>query len=440
MSEEPQTAPGAAPGSPGRAASGVADITDGRGRVIFPATVMVATGIGTLALGVVFFATEVFAASPAQVGFLAATWSFCYIVGCLVCQRVADRLAPHRSMVLAATVMGGSVVLLLVCPRVLALAFLCYAVYGLGTALFWPPLMGWLSSGLEGERLNRVMGRFNLCWSSGAIVGPVVAGVLAREDPRLPVAAAGVLYLGAAGYTAAVSRRAGVPPARRALGGRDPGADPADEDRSTPLRYPAWTGLVAAYLALGVINTVFPLEAQARLGLGKPLVGGLMLVRALFTTLTLGVMGRTTAWHFRAGQMGAGLALFGVTMVVLPLISGAVLVGAVLAMAGALLAHSYANSLFHGVSGSRRRARRMAVHEILLSAGLVVGGACGGLLYQAAGYGTACRAAAGVLGAAAAVALAFACRPGGLRRGGRSRAWPLQPAPSSGDPQAVPRA
>jgi len=371
---------------------------------------MVATGIGTLGLGIVFFATEVHHASPAQVGFLAATWSFHYIVGCLLLRRLGEHLRPHHSMVAATAVMALCVLLILRLDR-LGGVFVCYAVYGLGTSLFWPPLMGWLSTGNEGARLNRVMGRFNLCWSSGAIAGPVLAGVLARQDARLPVVAGGLLYLAAGLHVAWAGRGVTATPAPPVPAAAGPGATAAVGDRGTPLRYPAWAGLMAAYLALGVLLTVFPLEAQRHLGLSKPTVGGLMLVRALFTTLALGLMGRTTAWHFRTGQMGAGLALFAVTMAVLPLARGPLTAAAALGLMGALLAQSYANSLFHGVTGSLHRARRMAVHEVLLSVGLVVGGACGGTVYQHAGYGAVCGGVAVALGAAALLAFAFPRHP-----------------------------
>jgi len=49
---------------------------------------------------------------------------------------------------------------------------------------------------------------------------------------------------------------------------------------------------------------------------------------------------------------------------------------------GVLAGHSYANSLFHGVSGSVRRAGRMAIHEALLAGGAIFGATLGGFTYQ----------------------------------------------------------
>jgi predicted MFS family arabinose efflux permease len=361
MSDQTQTTQAAA-GSGG----------DGRGRVIYPATVLVAMGIGSLSLGIVFFAAEVLRASPAQIGFLAATWSFHYILGCFLVRPLGGRLRPRDSIAGAATVMGLAVLPILFLHH-LAPIFLCYAVYGIATAFFWPPMMGWLSTGCEGEHLNRTMGRFNLCWSGGGIVGPVLAGVLARYNPRFPVAAAGLLYL-AAGL------------------------------------YAAWAGLFAAYLVMGLTFNVFPLAAQGQMGMSKPMVGLLLFFRALATSLALGVLGRTTAWHFRVGQMVAGLVLFALVMAALPLGTTPLAAGLLLAAVGALAAHCYVNSLFHGVAGSQHRAVRMAIHEALLSAGLVVGGACGGVVFQVAGYGAVCRTAAAVLALTAAAAAIFALR------------------------------
>jgi predicted MFS family arabinose efflux permease len=384
---------------------------DGRGRVLYPATVLVAMGIGTLSLGIVFCASEVYQASPAQIGFLAATWSFHYILGCLLVRPLGQRLRPRDSIAVAAMLMGCAVLPIVFLHRLMPV-FLCYAAYGIATAFFWPPLMGWLSTGSEGAQLNRTMGRFNLCWSGGGIVGPILAGVLSRYDPRLPVAAAGSFYLAAGLYVAWAGRgRAdpvGVPPA--SCSSPDGALPPGPDEGGTVLRYPAWAGLFAAYLVLGLTFNVFPLAAQDQMGMSKPMVGVLLFIRALATTLTLLVLGRTTVWHFRISQMVIGLATFALLMVALPFGTSPVAVGLLLAAVGALAAHGYVNSLFHGVAGSRQRAVRMAIHEALLSAGLVVGGACGGVVFQLAGYTAVCHTAAGVLALTAAAAAILALR------------------------------
>jgi DHA1 family multidrug resistance protein-like MFS transporter/DHA1 family quinolone resistance protein-like MFS transporter len=74
-----------------------------------------------------------------------------------------------------------------------------------------------------------------------------------------------------------------------------------------------------------------------------------------------------------------------------------------LALFGFLFALSYNNSLFHGVSGSIQRSTRMAVHEGLLTAGVVCGSSIGGILYQTGQFGRVLLFACAVVAAGALV-------------------------------------
>jgi predicted MFS family arabinose efflux permease len=87
-------------------------------------------------------------------------------------------------------------------------------------------------------------------------------------------------------------------------------------------------------------------------------------------------------------------------MVVLRSYSGWALV---LVFFGILFALSYNNSLFHGVSGSLRRSTRMAVHEGLLTAGVVAGSAIAGILYQGGRFSRVVVFGSTVVASAAAV-------------------------------------
>ena len=55
-------------------------------------------------LGIVFFASEVYGATPAQVGILSATWSASYVVGCLFLRPLSSRMLPRYSMIAASGV------------------------------------------------------------------------------------------------------------------------------------------------------------------------------------------------------------------------------------------------------------------------------------------------------------------------------------------------
>jgi predicted MFS family arabinose efflux permease len=60
----------------------------------------------------------------------------------------------------------------------------------------------------------------------------------------------------------------------------------------------------------------------------------------------------------------------------------ALILSSLISCIGFFMAVSYFNSMFHGVSGSSNRSGRMAIHESLISSGLILGSVIGGFIYQ----------------------------------------------------------
>jgi hypothetical protein len=281
-------------------------------------------------------------------------------------------------------------------------------------------MMGWLAANAEGRQLNHRLAVFNLCWSAGAIVSPTLAGWASEEASRLPLLISASLFLlDGVLIAAAIHRFPGI--------GGDDDAHERERDPATvvaggtPLRYPAWLGIFATYLVLGVLLSVFPMAGRSELGLRNRDVGTLLFLRALATSLAFVALGRMKWWHFRGWQMVTGTLLLGSTLLWLagardmPALAGALIVG------GVFTALGYVNSLFHGAAGSSHRVARMAVHESLLSAGLCAGSSLGGMIYQATDMTGLLVGLAALLGATSAIQLV-------LVRTGRARCAGLDPS------------
>ena len=90
---------------------------------------------------------------------------------------------------------------------------------------------------------------------------------------------------------------------------------------------------------------------------------------------------------------------------------------ALLVTIGILMAQGYVHSLFHGLEGSTNRAARSALHESLLSGGLIIGASVGGFISQRHSLDAAYRTFIVVLLLAAAIqcVICLAVR-GGKRR------------------------
>ncbi len=335
-------------------------------------------GIGILNFSLVFYTKDLFHATPGEIGWMSSLWALFYFIGCFILRKISTRLGPKRALILASSGMAVFSFFILISPS-MGWIFIFYALFGFTTALFWPTLEGWLSEGYEGAALNKRVGRFNLSWSFALVLSPYLAGLLVERGLTLPLFVSIGTYLLLAvsfWFFAAfyIKEKSPVYP------GDPAGGIPVD--KSTPLRYIAWIGNFSTYMVNGIILFVFPLYARDVLGFTEADIGFLLLLRALFSTVVFILTSRTVWWHFNKIHMTGVQFLLAAFCFSLVYIHSWTMMAVMLSFFGILFAFHYSNSLFHGVSGSVNREGRMAVHEAVLTAGIITGAVSGGELYQ----------------------------------------------------------
>ena len=373
--------------------------------VIYPAAFLVATALGQVGLGLLFFVRDVFQLSPARVGLLGSVWSLSYVVGCLFFRPRFDRVLPRYLIIASTASVTVVTVLMQFAPAPWAL-FVLNAAYGLSLSLFWPPLMGWLSVDLEGSELSKVVGRFNVSWCSGVVVGPLLGGWLSQVSPRAPLVAGSALFALTCGMLILAATSLPLVRGDTCTGTSEAGAGTEAGDGCV-LRFPAWVGLYVTYFGMGVVFQVFPMASQDELGLSKGMIGGLLFCRGLTNAVAFSLLGRAAFWHFRMWPMLSGQVVCCCAFLGLACARGPLSVAWWAGVFGVCVSISYSNSIFHGASGCRDRARRMAMHESILAGGLVTGSAVGGVLYQAWGAAPVYCVCAGLLLAGAGAQLAM---------------------------------
>ena len=356
--------------------------TSGTGErsVAYPAAFLVAAGLETLLLGMNFYLQEVYGATGGQIGAFFAARSLVYVIGCLLAWKLTSAIGP-RYILIACPFLTCVFALAIHYGDSLVLAFVFCALTGISNSLFWPTLMGWISSSLEGPQLSKTMGRFNLSWSSGAIVSPYLASRLSQAGTVLPIYAASAMFF-IAGILILGARRA-LPNVRNkqhvAI------AEPktrVDTGESTVLRYAGWIGAFTAFLAFAVLVNIFPKFARTDLYMSKGTIGAIFSIRSLFATLAFVALGRTVFWHYRGSQMLIGQFCIVAALLAMVYAHRPVTIGIIQVVAGMMMAFSYSYSMFHSLAGSRNRAGRSAFHEASVNAGFVCGSFFGGLLYQ----------------------------------------------------------
>jgi len=356
----------------------------GKSAIIIPAAFLTAMSIGVVALGLIFFAKDALSATPAHIGWLAGTWSLSYVVGCLAIRPAFACVLP-RYLIVGSSATMGALVLGMSFSSSLAQVFVLNSLFGVATGLFWPPIMGWLSTNIEGERLGRVISWFNLSWCTGNVIAPFLCGWLSEKGVLLPLFAGSALSLVTAAY---VGGAAAALPGVRAEA-RNTDAVPGEEHTggSSLLRYPGWVGMFPAFFAAGIIRAVFPVAALDVLLLSKTTIGALLLVPPFATGLLFVVLGRTRFWHFRATPMLAGQLLGCIAFLGLACTRSVWVIIPLLVLAAINGGMAYTFSMFHGISGSRDRAQRMAIHESIIGLGFFAGPVVGGMVYQAFSIG-----------------------------------------------------
>ena len=134
-----------------------------RAYVLLSAAFVANMGIGILNFSLVFYMRDVFNSTASEIGWFSSIWAFSYFIGCFTLHKLSRKIGAHRSIAFAALGMAFVVVTMQFSTTVI-LMFVLYGLFGFITALFWPPLMGWISEGFEGHELNRMMGFFNISW------------------------------------------------------------------------------------------------------------------------------------------------------------------------------------------------------------------------------------------------------------------------------------
>ena len=352
--------------------------------IVCPSALVMGVTTNCLNFALVFYAHDKFGADTFQASLFGSLYSLSYLLCCSFGGKLLQKIPPLRSILLAISFVFIGLWLMLNAPT-LTIAYIVQTGIGISISLFWPQLMGWLSSGQEGKQLARATSFFNFSWSTGTIVAPFLAGFLSDLNGVYPLyaclafTAMNGLYVAAAGYRLHHEETATTVTSATTTSATN--SQPT-EDHSPTIRFPAWYGLVCAWFAIGFLYNSYPLMAEQSLGFSRQHIGNLILLRALFATIMMTAMGFCSFWQFRYWQLIAGHLLLAVNMLLFGFASGSVSITMLISISGVLCAHAYTNSMFHGISGSTNRTLRMAIHEAALSIGAVIGGAATGWLFE----------------------------------------------------------
>lgn len=239
-------------------------------------------------------------------GVLNELWFLTYLIACLLIGGIIDRFNPKLIVLIGSgvTVLTGALQLIIVvldqrgvCPISPVLAFIVLSsISGFFTSLFWPPLMGWISTGYEGPQLNRRLGLFSSSWAFGRIVSPYFAGLLIEHNSSSPMIL--ILLLSVLSLVAIVFAKTTN---SSTLNNSD---TPLVPDDVMPALLPKfmWMARIALFTAcvcVGLARTHLAVLFKFELPFTESVYGAAVLIMSISTFAVFLLAGQSHAWHYK---------------------------------------------------------------------------------------------------------------------------------------------
>jgi len=309
----------------------------------------------------------------------------CLLVAAAMLGHLRPRLATRSAaaVMVLATIMMGLVVHHAIAGNDLGRPALIWTIIATGTlagaamSLFWPFLMAWVSADYEGAILNRRLGTYNGMWSGAAIMGPLIGGLLVDVSTSWPIVLsiaclAGCFVLLCAAHDGSAGSDCSIEPATaRQIA--------SDDGLLLRFKWMARIALFCSWVCLGVSRSQFALFFTG-IGFSETQFGIMITIFGICNFLVLTGAGRVAFWHFKPAFLLGGQVVLALSFLLI--IFGRSLwtfVPAFVIM-GVGSGFAYGSHLYYGACGSRKRSGSMAIHEVTLSLGVIVGSGAGGYI------------------------------------------------------------
>jgi len=365
------------------------DSADRLDRAIYVAAFFAALSLGVWFIAMPFIVVKHLKGSDADAGLCTGLHMASYMVGCVVTGPVLHRFDNRRLIQLGVGCMAFFMGVMIAViglhtlgvwqgETVSLLIGVC-GLSGLTMAVVWPCMAGLLSTGHEGARLNRRFGLFNVSWSFATFLGPLLGGLLIRIGPIWPLLVAG---LSLTVTFAAISAVRGGSGAVSETGRAKQDAPRANGPEASLIRF-RWTARIAlltSFFCVGVIRNYLPLLLHLDLNQPEPVCGLVIATFSFANFVMYFTAGRIAAWHYNLPIFGLAQLLILISVLIISQSFALPIFILLIVIFGLAQAFVYASHAFYGVSGGKKRSGLMAIHELVIGAGMSSGFLAGGVL------------------------------------------------------------
>ena len=334
---------------------GVAFLVDGCMAIVGLCVPLVALGLG---------------ATYDDLGMIGTVGAVVYSGCCLFSGRLADRFGYRLVMALATLGVGFAYVGYLFVSHIWHLIVLAGLV-SVAIAHFFSPLQAWLGRGKSRRYLLRDLGRFNVAWSLGFLIGPVAGGFMFEAHPNsafvLGMVLMGVMFVAFMVLPIHETDDEQV---------EDPSVSMPLARSFLPM---AFVANFATFFAIGTLRSLFP-KLATDLGIVPGTLGGLMALIGLAQLTAFYFMSRTDRWQFKRMPLILAQCLACVGLLAVGLGTHPVVFALGLLLVGLLAGVTFTASIFYSLYTQGPGGRRAGFHEAIVGSGFLFGPLLGGFV------------------------------------------------------------
>lgn len=342
--------------------------------------------IASVNLSLVYYLNDVMHYKASLIAITVSSLSVSYVVFCILLEKPTKKISPRNNIFISLLMMGVFILFFINTQKYIFI-LINLILYGGFTAFLWPHMASWFSRGREDANLNRAISFFNLSWGFGSAFSSILCGVLTEINVVLPLI---VSILSFFILSIIVKIMTSKLPYLKAVESEEHYNQNSNlVDQSTPLRYYSWIAVFMTYFFFGMFTNIFPLYAKNDLLINETRIGILLWSKGIISCIAFFYLGKMKFWHFKSSYIfGCKIAL-AILCFITAFCHSYYSFFLCFMIFGFIYSMMYIQSIFHGASGAINRTKRMTIHEVSLSLGLILGSIVSGTIYDKFGFNNA---------------------------------------------------
>lgn len=352
---------------------------------LYAGTLTHSFGAGMFLLAMPFIVISL-GGSDREVGLCMGFNFVAYMISCLIVGRFLDKCSPKKALLISALTVtfcsvGMLATIILNKKQIfpfdpVLMIILLFILSGSVTSLFWPTMMGLISTNHEGPSLSKRLAVFNVIWSIALAISPFVCGYLLEINLALSIAVTCSFF--ALSVLSITTIRA--PQKTFSTDKVQPPIQDIINNDNIIFHKLSRIALPFAFIATALVRTQLALLFKENLGFTESDYGLAATWMSIAMVAVFFIASKTHRWHHKFSMLIAFQSLAVLAMLLIIIVKSIWFFYLATALIGLNSGFVYSSHQYYGVSGRKKRSALMATHEALLSIGFIVGSIAGGYI------------------------------------------------------------